>query len=70
MSDRSLSVVIPAHNAAAFLTEALDSVFAQGTEEVEVVVVEDRSTDGTGDVARERGTADDRIRTIDTPDLR
>ncbi len=54
MTER-VSVVIPACNAAPFLDEALDSVFAQGLPEVEVVVVDDGSTDGTAEVARRFG---------------
>ncbi|HET9299472.1 MAG TPA: glycosyltransferase [Candidatus Polarisedimenticolaceae bacterium] len=50
-----MSVVIPAYNAAAFLGEALESVFAQGIPDVEVVVVDDGSSDGTAEVARRFG---------------
>ena len=50
-----VSVVIPAHNAARFLSEALDSVFSQGLRDPEVVVVDDGSTDGTADLARSYG---------------
>ena len=48
-------MVIPAHNSAAYLPEALDSVFAQGLEDLDVVVVDDGSTDGTAGVARMYG---------------
>ncbi len=44
-----LSVIIPAFEAAPFLGEALQSVLAQGYEPLEVIVVDDGSTDG-GDV--------------------
>lgn len=50
-----VSVVIPAHNAAAFITEALDSVFTQDLTDPEVVVVDDGSTDGTAEVVRRYG---------------
>jgi glycosyltransferase involved in cell wall biosynthesis len=50
-----ISVVIPARNAGAFLGDALDSVFAQGLDAPEVVVVDDGSTDDTVRVARSYG---------------
>ena len=44
-----LSVVIPAYNAERFLAEALASVFRNGVLPLEVIVVDDGSTDGTKD---------------------
>ncbi len=49
-----VSVIIPAYNAARFIGEALDSVRAQSVREVEVLVVDDGSTDGTEDCVRRR----------------
>lgn len=52
MSERALiSVVIPAFNAEAFLAEAIESVLAQEYGPVEVIVVDDGSTDRTAAVA-------------------
>lgn len=42
-----VTVIVPAYNAAPYLKDALDSIFAQSHPAVEVVVVNDGSTDGT-----------------------
>ena len=47
----TVSVVIPAYNAATFLGEAIESVFAQDGPARDVIVVDDGSTDATGAVA-------------------
>lgn len=52
-----VSVVIPAFNAARFLAETIDSVLAQDHPALEVVVVDDGSTDATGEIARSYGDA-------------
>jgi glycosyltransferase involved in cell wall biosynthesis len=46
----SVSIVIPTHNRAAYLADALDSVFAQNMPNLEVIVVDDHSTDDTAGV--------------------
>lgn len=48
----TVSVIIPAHNVERFVTEALDSVAEQGYPLLEVIVVDDGSTDATATVAR------------------
>lgn len=50
MPDR-VSVIVPAYNAAAYLAEALESALQQRGAELEVVVVDDGSTDDTWNVA-------------------
>src|SRR6476659_10725298 len=43
--DLSISAIIPLYNGASFVTQALDSVFAQELPPDEVIVVDDGSTD-------------------------
>ena len=52
MSDPLVSVIIPVFNRERFVAEALESVFAQEYRPIEVIVVDDGSTDATGEVAR------------------
>jgi glycosyltransferase involved in cell wall biosynthesis len=50
-----ISVIIPAHDREAFIGDALESVFAQGYDPFEVVVVDDGSSDGTARVVESFG---------------
>lgn len=49
-----VSVVVPVYNGESYLGEALDSILAQSYRPLEVIVVDDGSTDGTEAVARSR----------------
>jgi glycosyltransferase involved in cell wall biosynthesis len=52
-----VNVLIGVYNAAPYLGEAIESVFAQSYRPLELIVVDDGSTDGSGDVARAYGDA-------------
>src|SRR6267143_5794822 len=49
----SLSIVVPARDEAASIGRALGSLLAQDYPDLEVIAVDDRSTDRTGDLLRE-----------------
>lgn len=46
----SVSVIIPLYNKAPHIRETLESVFAQSVQPDEIIVVDDGSTDGSGDI--------------------
>lgn len=55
MTRPAVSVVIPAYNRAARLPAAIDSVLRQGVPDIEIVVVDDGSEDGTREVVASYG---------------
>jgi len=57
----SVSVVIPCYNYGHFLPAAVASALAQDGVDVEVIIVDDASRDGSADVARELAASDARI---------
>jgi glycosyltransferase involved in cell wall biosynthesis len=59
-----VSAIIPVYNGVATIAEAIDSALAQTCSDLEVIVVNDGSTDGTAEVLHRYG---DRIRVIDRP---
>src|SRR5437667_2770841 len=59
-----VSVIIPTYNRAAYLPEAVESVFQQTYDNWELIIVDDGSTDGTRDYLRQLKR--DRLRIIDT----
>ena len=64
-----LSVVIPARNEARNIEACVRSVLAADYPRLEVIVVDDHSTDGTGDLVRRMAEQDPRLRLVPAPDL-
>ncbi len=62
-----LSVVIPIYNVERYLRECLDSVLAQTLSDIEVICVDDGSTDSCPEILREYAAKDDRIKVITKP---
>jgi glycosyltransferase involved in cell wall biosynthesis/GT2 family glycosyltransferase len=63
MSKPVVSVTVCMHNAAAYVCETLDSLFAQTFQDFEVIVVDDGSTDGSAELV-ERRYADSRLKLV------
>ena len=60
----SVTVVIPCFNYGHYLPLAVGSVLEQPGVDVEVIIIDDASTDGSADVARDLAARDERTRTI------
>ena len=53
MTAPRISVIVPIYNQAPFIRETVDSVLGQGYPNVELVLSDDGSTDGTTEILRE-----------------
>lgn len=59
-----ISVIVPVYNAAPFLEQCLDSILGQSGVSFELLLVDDGSTDGSGDICDAYGRRDERVRVV------
>ena len=59
-----VSVIIPVYNVRPYLEEALDSVLSQTYDNLEILVIDDGSTDGSGEICDAYAKRDRRIHVI------
>jgi glycosyltransferase involved in cell wall biosynthesis len=59
-----ITVIVPVHDTARYLPECLDSVLGQSLRDIEVICVDDASTDGSSQVLSEYARRDDRVRVL------
>jgi glycosyltransferase involved in cell wall biosynthesis len=59
--DPAVSVVVPVYNGERFLRESLDSILDQTYRDIEVLLMDDASTDGAPSIMREYAEADERV---------
>lgn len=62
--DILVSVIVPAYNAEKYIAFCLDSIISQTHKNLEIIVVDDGSTDNTGKICDEYATKDSRIKVI------
>jgi glycosyltransferase involved in cell wall biosynthesis len=66
MSGVRVAVVIPAYNAREYLAQTLQSVVDQTHKALEIIIVDDGSTDETASICRRFAASDSRIRILST----
>lgn len=59
-----VSVIVPVYNVAPYLRECLDSVVNQSYRGIEIIIVDDGSTDDSGEICDEYKRKDSRIRVV------
>lgn len=64
-----VSIIIPARNEAHNIGECVRAIAASTYPKLEIIVIDDHSADGTGEIVREVARGDARVRVIDNPEL-
>ncbi|MDD3155583.1 MAG: glycosyltransferase [Victivallaceae bacterium] len=67
MKDPVVSVIVPVYNVEAYVARSLDSLLVQTLPEIEIVCVNDGSTDGSREILERYARQDSRIRIFDRP---
>ena len=62
MSDKLVSVCIPAYNNADYICETIDSVLNQTYKNIELVIVDDNSNDNTLEIIKHYEAKDNRVK--------
>ena len=63
----SVSIIIPIYNTAQYLEACLSSVISQTHKDIEIILVDDGSTDGSQDIIHSFAAKDDRIVVLSQP---
>ena len=61
---QKISVLMPAYNAEKYIREAIESILSQTFKDFEFIIIDDCSTDKTGEIIKEYADKDHRIKTF------
>lgn len=64
MNNKTVSVIIPVHNVASYLEEAIESVINQTYNNLEIIIIDDGSTDESGQICDNYACKDSRIQVV------
>jgi glycosyltransferase involved in cell wall biosynthesis len=67
MPMRKLTVIVPVYNAARTIGRCVDSILAGAPGDLELILVDDGSADGSGGICDARAAADGRVRALHQP---
>lgn len=59
-----VSVVVPCYNVEKYVARCLDSLISQTVQDIEIICIDDKSTDGTLDIVKQYAARDGRVRLI------
>lgn len=69
MTEERISVIVPVHNGQEYLTACIESIAGQTYSDLEIIIVNDGSTDGTQAVCEELAGRYHNVKIITLPDL-
>lgn len=64
MTNPKINVIVPVYNVAEFLPDCLDSLLSQNFDAMEIICVDDKSTDNSLEILEDYASKDKRIRVI------
>ena len=67
MADSMVSVIVPVYNVQQYLPQCVESILAQTYQRLEIILVDDGSTDGSGRLCDALAQRDERVRVIHKP---
>ena len=61
MINKTVSIIVPAYNAAKYIKRQLYSIIGQSYKDIQIIIIDDGSTDNTLDICKEISLQDDRV---------